>query len=153
MGTVNGTSPLANHLTEGRFTMLKTITHLHLSAQQKQVNTLVAKYLTQQDDLLIAMHSLGFDTPQVQRPYVIVAVCEALTAGKGWNESSTGKVMLDTSHERYEFLKTRVRDVMNALKGEKRSASSGKTDPVDAIIKAFNKLDAKQQRAVLKALA
>ena len=132
---------------------MKTITHLHLSAQQKQVNALVAKYLTQQDDLLIAMHSLGFDTPQVQRPYVIVAVCEALTAGKGWNESSTGKVMLDTSHARYEFLKTRVRDVMNALKGETRSASSGKTDPVDAIIKAFNKLDAKQQRAVLKALS
>lgn len=132
---------------------MKTIKHLHLSFQQKQVNTLVAKFLTQQDDLLVGMHSLGLDTPQLQRPYVIKAVCEALTAGKGWNESSTGKVMLDTSHERYEFLKTRVRDVMNALKGETRSASSGKTDPVDAIIKAFNRLDAKQQRAVLKALA
>jgi hypothetical protein len=132
---------------------MKTIKHLHLSMQQKQVNALVAKYLTQQDDLLIAMHSLGFDSPETQRPYVIVAVCEALTAGKGWNESSSGKVMLDTAHARYEFLKTRVRDVMNALKGEKRSASSGKTDPVDAIIKAFNKLDAKQQRAVIKALA
>ena len=99
------------------------------------------------------MHSLGLDTPEAQRPYVIKAVCEALTAGKGWSESKGGKVMLDTGHERYEFLKTRVRDVMNALKGETRSASSGKTDPVDAIIKAFNKLDAKQQRAVLKALA
>lgn len=120
---------------------------------QKQVNTLVAKYLEQQDNLLIAMHSLGLDTPELQRPYVIKAVCEALTAGKGWNESSTGKVMLDTSFGRYEFLKTRVRDVMNALKGETRSASSGKTDPVDAIIKAFNKLDAKQQKRVLKALA
>ena len=132
---------------------MKTIKHLHLSMQQKQVNALVSKYLTQQDDLLIAMHALGFDSPETQRPYVIVAVCEALTAGKGWNESASGKVMLDTSHARYEFLKTRVRDVMNALKGEKRSASSGKTYPVDAIIKAFNKLDAKQQKAVIKALA
>lgn len=123
------------------------------NATQKQVNTIVSKFLTQQDDLLIAMHSLGLDTPETQRPYVIVAVCETLTAGKGWNESSTGKIMLDTTHARYEFLKTRVRDVMNALKGETRSVSSGKTDPVDAIIKAFNKLDAKQQRVVRKALA
>jgi hypothetical protein len=123
------------------------------NATQTQVNTLVAKFLTSQDSLLIEMHSLGLDTPELQRPYVIKAVCEALTKGKGWNESSTGKVMLDTSFDRYEFLKTRVRDVMNALKGETRSASSGKADPVDAILKAFNKLDAKQQRAVLKALA
>ena len=123
------------------------------NATQTQVNTLVAKFLTSQDNLLIEMHALGLDTPELQRPYVIKAVCEALTAGKGWNESSTGKVLLDTSHERYEFLKTRVRDVMGALKGETRSASSGKADPVDAILKAFNKLDAKQQKAVLKALA
>jgi hypothetical protein len=123
------------------------------NATQTQVNTLVAKFLTSQDSLLIEMHSLGLDTPELQRPYVIKAVCEALTKGKGWNESSTGKVMLDTSFDRYEFLKTRVRDVMNALKGETRSASSGKVDPVDAIIKAFNKLDAKQQKAVIKALA
>ena len=62
--------------------------------------------------------------------------------------------MLDSKHERYEFLNTRVRRVMNALKGETSTAkSSGKADPVDAIIKAFNKLDAKQQRAVIKALA
>ena len=123
------------------------------NATQKQVNTIVSKFLTQQDDLLIAMHSLGLDTPETQRPYVIVAVCEALTAGKGWNESSTGKIMLDTTHARYEFLKTRVRDVMNALKGETRSVSSGKPHPVDALSTAFNKLDAKQQRAVIKALA
>jgi ribosome-associated translation inhibitor RaiA len=120
---------------------------------QSKVNTLVANYLKASDSLVIDLHSLGLDTPDLQRPYVIKAVCEALTKGKGWNESSTGKVMLDSSHERYQFLKTRVRDVMAALKGETRSASSGKADPVDAIIKAFNKLDAKQQKAVIKALA
>jgi len=122
-------------------------------ATQEQVNTIVSKYLDQQDDLLIAMHSLGLTTGAEQRPYVIVAVCEAKAAGKGYSKSKEGKVMLDSKHARYEFLKTRVRDVMNALKGEKRTVSSGKTDPVDAIIKAFNKLDAKQQRAVIKALA
>jgi len=145
MGLVNGTSPLADNPTERKHTMK--------NATQTQVNTLVAKFLTSQDNLLIEMHALGLDTPELQRPYVIKAVCEALMKGAGWNESSTGKVMLDTSHERYEFLKTRVRDVMGALKGETRSASSGKADPVDAILKAFNKLDAKQQKAVLKALA
>jgi hypothetical protein len=127
--------------------------YIMANTTQAQVNTLVAKFLTSQDNLLIEMHSLGLDTPELQRPYVIKAVCEALAKGKGWNESSTGKVMLDTGFERYEFLKTRVRRVMDALKGETRGASSGKVDPVDALIKAFNKLDAKQQRAVLKALA
>ena len=145
MGLVNGTSPLADNPTERK--------HIMSNATQKQVNTLVANYLKASDSLVIELHSLGLDTPEAQRPYVIKAVCEALTAGKGWNESSTGKVLLDTSFERYEFLKTRVRDVMNALKGETRSASSGKVDPVDAILKAFKKLDAKQQKAVIKALA
>jgi hypothetical protein len=123
---------------------------------QSQVNTIVAKYLTQQDDLLIAMHSLGLDTPEVQRPYVIKAVCEALTAGEGWSESSTGKVMLDSKHERYEFLKTRVRDVMNALKGETRTTSSGKKEPVDAVEKllaAFNKMSKAEQKRFLKSVA
>jgi len=121
---------------------------------QSKVNTLVANYLKASDTIVIELHSLGLDTPELQRPYVIKAVCAATTAGEGWNESSTGKVMLDTSHERYEFLNTRVRRVMNALKGEAgEAASSGKKDPVAALIKAFNKLDAKQQKAVLKALA
>jgi hypothetical protein len=123
---------------------------------QSQVNTIVAKYLTQQDDLLIAMHSLGLDTPEVQRPYVIKAVCEALTSGKGWNESSTGKIMLDSKHARYEFLNTRVRDVMNALKGEKRTTSSGKSEPVDAVAKlvsAFNKMSKAEQKRFLKSIA
>jgi hypothetical protein len=123
------------------------------STTQKQVNTLVANFLKASDNLVIDLHSLGLDTPETQRPYVIKAVCEALTAGKGWNESSTGKAMLDSSFEHYEMLKSRVRRVMDALKGDTKEKSSGKTDPVDAIIKAFNKLDAKQQRAVLKALA
>jgi len=125
-----------------------------MSTTQSKVNALVANYLKASDTIVIELHSLGLDTPDLQRPFVIKAVCAALTKGEGWNESSTGKVMLDTSYERYEFLNTRVRRVMDALKGEKgKSKSSGKTDPVDALIRAFNKLDAKQQRAVLKALA
>lgn len=126
------------------------------TSTQSQVNTIVAKFLTQHDDLLIAMHSLGLDTADTQRPYVIVAVCEALTNGKGYSKSSTGKVMLDSKHARYEFLKTRVRDVMNALKGETRTTSSGKTEPADAVAKllaAFNKMSAAEQKKFLKAVA
>lgn len=123
---------------------------------QTKVNALTADFLKAADAIVIGVHSLGLDTPELQRPYVIKAVCaftlKSPTAG--WSESSSsGKIMLDSSHEHYELIKTRVRRVMDALKGEKRSASNGKTDPVDAIIKAFNKLDAKQKRAFLKAVA
>jgi tyrosyl-tRNA synthetase len=125
-----------------------------MSTTQSKVNTLVANYLKASDTIVIELHSLGLDTAELQRPFVIKAVCAATTNGEGWNESSTGKIMLDSKHERYEFLNTRVRRVMDALKGETSKAkSSGKADPVDAIIKAFNKLDAKQQKAVIKALA
>lgn len=123
---------------------------------QTQVNKIVARYLDQQDNLLIEMHSLGLDTAELQRPYVIKAVCEALTAGEGWNESAQGKVMLDTKHKRYEFLKTRVRDVMNALKGETRTSSNSKREPIDAVerlVKQFGKMTKAEQKRFLKAVA
>ncbi len=125
------------------------------TATQTKVNALTADFLKAADNIVIGVHSLGLDTPELQRPYVIKAVCTFTLKSQnaGWSESSSGKIMLDSSHEHYELIKTRVRRVMDALKGEKRSASSGKTDPVDAIIKAFNKLDAKQKRAFLKAVA
>ena len=122
---------------------------------QTKVNALTADFLKAADAIVIGVHSLGLDTPALQRPYVIKAVCAFTLKSQsaGWSESLNGKIMLDSSHEHYELIKTRVRRVMDALKGEKRSASNGKTDPVDAIIKAFNKLDAKQKRAFLKAVA
>lgn len=123
---------------------------------QAKVNKIVASFLAKQDDLLIELHSLGLDTAELQRPYVIKAVCEALAEGEGWNESSEGKVMLDSKHKRYEFLKTRVRDVMNALKGETRTSSSAKKEPVDAVEKlvtAFNKMTKAEQKRFLKSIA
>lgn len=123
---------------------------------QAQVNKIVARYLDQQDTLLVEMHSLGLDTPELQRPFVIKAVCEALTAGEGWSESAQGKIMLDTKHARYEFLKTRVRDVMNALKGETRTSSNSKheaADPVEKLVKQFDKMSKAEQRRFLKAIA
>ena len=118
---------------------------------QSQVNVIVRRYLDAQDDALTAMHALGLDTPEAQRPYLIRAVCEY--TGATFNESATGKLMLNSKDKNYEWAKTRLRDIMLALRGEKRvNASSGKTDPVDALIAAFEKLDAKQRRAFLKAV-
>jgi len=120
---------------------------------QTRVNKLVAAFLTAQDDFVIGMHAEGLDVASIQRPAVIVAVCEALAGGKGYSLSNDGKPMLDSKYAQYEFLKTRVRDTMAALRGEKRvNASSGKKDPVDALIAQFEKLDAKQRRAFLKAV-
>lgn len=120
---------------------------------QTAVNKAVRSYLDAQDDLLTKMHSLGLDTPELQRPYLIVAVCEY--TGAKYNVSSTGKLMLDSKHKHYEWAQTRLRDAMLALRGEKRTnkASSGKKDPVDALIAQFEKLDAKQRKAFLKAIA
>ena len=128
------------------------------AAIQTQVNALTAEFLKAADSIVIGVHSLGLDTPELQKPYVIKAVCAFTLKSQtaGWNESSTGKVMLDSGHEHYELIKTRVRRIMDTLSGKgevPKAKSSGKTDPVDAIIKAFKKLDAKQKRAVIKALA
>lgn len=126
------------------------------AATQTKVNALTADFLKAADAIVIGVHSLGLDTPDTQRPYVIKAVCAFTLKSQtaGWSESATGKVMLDTAHQHYELIKTRVRRVMAALQPDTGEApkSSGKADPVDAAIKAFNKLDAKQKRAFLKAV-
>ncbi len=118
---------------------------------QSQVNVIVRRYLDAQDDALTAMHALGLDTPEAQRPYLIRAVCEY--TGATFNESATGKLMLNSKDKNYEWAKTRLRDIMLALRGEKRvNASSGKADPVDALVKKFEALTPAQRRAFLKAV-
>ena len=118
---------------------------------QSQVNVIVRRYLDAQDDALTAMHALGLDTPEAQRPYLIRAVCEY--TGASFSESATGKLMLNSKDKNYEWAKTRLRDIMLALRGEKRvNASSGKADPVDALVKKFEALTPAQRRAVLKAV-
>jgi hypothetical protein len=118
---------------------------------QSQVNVIVRRYLDAQDDALTAMHALGLDTPELQRPYLIRAVCEY--TGATFSESATGKLMLNSKDKNYEWAKTRLRDIMLALRGEKRvNASSGKADPVDALVKKFEALTPAQRRAFLKAV-
>lgn len=103
--------------------------------------------------LIESMQRAGFETIEACRPIVIEWAC--IKTGATFNVSKTGKVMLDSSHARYEAAKTTVRDVMLMLQGTTRHATQGsaKTDPVQAIINAYGKLTPAQQRAVLKAIA
>ena len=129
------------------------------AAIQTKVNALTADFLKAADAIVIGVHSLGLDTPELQRPHVIKAVCEFTLKSPiaGWSESSSsGKIMLDSGHEHYELIKTRVRRIMDTLSGKgevPKAKSSSKKDPVDLAVAAFNKLDAKQKRAFLKAIA
>lgn len=119
---------------------------------QSQVNKLIARFFTAQDDLVIGFHSLGLDVPEVQRPYVIRYVCEK--TGATFNESASGKLMLDSSHAKYNTAKCMLRDVMLNLAGEtRRGAASAKQEPKDAVttaIKAYMKLTPAQRKAFAK---
>jgi len=103
--------------------------------------------------LIESMQAAGLDTVEACKPVVIEWACAK--TGAAFNVSKGGKVMLDSSHARYEAAKTTVRDVMLMLQGTTRHAtqSSNKTDPVEAVIKAMLKLTPAQRAAVIKAVA
>ena len=100
--------------------------------------------------LIQGMHDAGC-TLETARDVVIEWACGK--TGAAFNVSKSGKVMLDSSHAKYETTKTVVRDIMLMMQGTTRHATSAKTDPVDAIIRAYGKLTPAQQRAVIKAIA
>lgn len=106
--------------------------------------------------LIQGMHDAGY-TLETARDVVIEWACDKMQAGaKGYNVSKSGKVMLNSSHAQYETIKTIVRDVMHMMAGTTRHAvtkTSNKTDPVEALLKAYAKLTPAQQRAVIKAIA
>ena len=103
--------------------------------------------------LIESMQAAGLDTVEACKPIVIEWACAK--TGAAFNVSKGGKVMLDSSHARYEAAKTTVRDVMLMLQGTTRHAAQGsaKTDPVAAVIKAMSKLTPAQRAAVIKAFA
>ena len=115
----------------------------------KALNTFAASRVK----LIESMQAAGYATLEACRPIVIEWACEK--TGAAFKVSKGGKVMLDSGHAKYEAAKTTVRDVMLMLQGTTRHAKQGsaKTDPVEAIIRAYGKLTPAQQRAVLKAIA
>ncbi len=104
--------------------------------------------------LIQGMRDAGYKTIEACKPIVIEWACEKTGAEYRENKDKT-KLMLVTSHPKYEGAKTTVRDIMLMLEGTTRRASSAKKEPVDPvakIIEAFNKLSAADQRKALKAL-
>ena len=104
--------------------------------------------------LIQGMKDAGYTTLEECKPIVIEWACEKTGATYRENEAKT-KLMLVTSHPKYEGAKTAVRDIMLMLEGTTRRASSAKKEPEDAvakIIKAFAKLTPAEQRRALKVL-
>lgn len=110
------------------------------------------KFATARVQLIQALHDAGY-TLESARGVVIEWACEK--TGATFNVSKGGKIMLDSSHARYEAAKTTVRDVMLMIQGTTRRASSAKreADPVADAIKALSKLTPAQLRKVLDAVA
>jgi len=110
------------------------------------------KFATARVQLIQALHDAGY-TVETARSVVIEWACAK--TGATFNVSKGGKVMLDSSHAKYETAKTVVRDVMHMVQGTTRRESSGATekDPVAQAIKALSKLTPAQLKKVLAAVA
>lgn len=108
------------------------------------------KFATARVALIQGMKDAGY-TLETAKPVVIEWACEK--TGAAFNVSAKGKVMLDTSHAKYEAAKTTVRDVMHMMAGTTRRSASKATesDPVALALKALAKLTPAQLRKVLAA--
>jgi hypothetical protein len=101
--------------------------------------------------LIKGMKGAGYSTLEECRPIVIEWACGK--TGASFNVSAKGKVMLDSTHAKYEATKTVVRDVMHMIEGTTRHAVSArkeKADPLAVLAKKLAKLSAADQRKVLK---
>ena len=100
--------------------------------------------------LIQGMKDAGY-TLETARGVVIEWACEK--TGAAFKESKGGKVMLDSSHDRYEAAKTVVRDVMLMLAGTTRRAAGSKkeADPVAVAMRALSHLTPAQLKKVLAA--
>ena len=104
--------------------------------------------------LIQGMADAGYKTLETCKPIVIEWACNK--TGATFNVSAKGKVMLDSTHTKYESAKGVVRDVMLMLQGTTRHATRvsarKETDPLAILAAKLAKLSAKD-RAVVLALA
>ena len=100
--------------------------------------------------LIKGMQDAGYKTLETCKPIVIEWACEK--TGAAFNVSAKGKVMLDSTHAKYQGAKTTVRDIMLMLQGTTRRAESARkeADPLAALAAKLAKLSAGDQRKVLK---
>jgi len=93
--------------------------------------------------LIQRMRDAGYTTLEECKPIVIEWAC--IKTGATFNVSKAGKVMLDSSHAKYEGAKTVVRDVMHMLAGTTRRQTQAKKEPADPFIKAVETCETKAQ--------
>ena len=119
--------------------------------KQAAFNTL-NKFATARVALIEGMQKAGYATVEECKPIVIEWACSK--TGGTFKESSTGKIMLDSSHAKYETTKTVVRDVMLMIEGTTRRASSGKKeiDLIEEAMKLVAKMTPAQKKKFLAAL-
>ena len=101
--------------------------------------------------LIESLRDAGYKTAEAAREIVIEYVSER-TGVPFKVAASSGKIMLDTKHAKYEGAKTAVRDLMLMIEGKTRATSSAKkeADHLDAALRAFDKLSNAERRAFLK---
>jgi len=100
-------------------------------------------FATARAQLIKGMHDAGYTTLEACKPIVIEWACAK--TGAQFNVSKAGKVMLDSSHPKYESAKTTVRDVMLMLAGTTRRQTQAKKEPTDPFIKAVETCETKAQ--------
>ena len=100
-------------------------------------------FATARAQLIKGMQDAGYTTLEACKPIVIEWACAK--TGAQFNVSKAGKVMLDSSHPKYESAKTTVRDVMLMLAGTTRRQTQAKKEPADPFIKAVETCETKAQ--------
>ena len=121
-------------------------------ANKKAAFNALNKFASARVALIEGMQKAGYATVEECKPIVIEWACSK--TGGAFKESSTGKVMLDSSHAKYETTKTVVRDVMLMIEGTTRRASSAKKeiDLIEEAMKIVAKMTAAQKKKFLAAM-
>ena len=110
------------------------------------------KFATARVALIEGMQKAGYATIEECKPIVIEWACSK--TGGTFKESSTGKVLLDSGHKKYNTTKGIVFDVMLMLAGTTRRASSAKKeiDLIEEAMKLVAKMTPAQKKKFLAAM-
>lgn len=121
-------------------------------ANKQAAFTALNKFASARVALIEGMQKAGYTTIEECTPIVIEWACSK--TGCAFKVSSTGKVMMDSSHAKYEAAKTTKRDVLLMLAGTTRRASSGKkeVDLIEEAMKIVAKMTPAQKKKFLAAL-
>ena len=100
--------------------------------------------------LIQGLKDAGYHTVEQCKPIVIEWACDK--TGAEFRTTEAGKVLLVSSHKRYEAAKTTVRDTMLMIEGTTRRKESARkeTDPLQTLADKLAKLSKADQRKVLK---